>query len=352
MSVYLRSGSYNYRFEYEGKEIRRSTHQSNYKVALQMEAKHKTACAMGEAGLSGQRTACPTLRRFVVERIRPWSEKQKATTTRWFRDGANPLLTYAPLADLRLSEITSESIADYAAAREALGLAVGSINRELRVLRRSLRLAQEWGLLKQVPKVKMHGAEVRRERVVTESEFRKYLASASPLLADVAIVLNETGLRPDECHRLEWPDIDFHHNCLRVRKGKTAAARRRLPLTANVRSVLETRWQYQGEPGTGFVFPSGTKTGHIDHSTTKKMHHHAIKSSGVRTFCLYSLRHTFATTIASHVDAWTLCKVMGWASLSVAMTYVHPDDQKVLQAFSRHINRHMGDSRLLEGVTQ
>jgi hypothetical protein len=34
---------------------------------------------------------------------------------------------------------------------------------------------------------------------------------------------------------------------------------------------------------------------------------------------LYSLRHTFATRIAPHVDAWTLCKIMGWETLSVAM---------------------------------
>ena len=43
--------------------------------------------------------------------------------------------------------------------------------------------------------------------------------------------------------------------------------------------------------------------------------------SGIQ-FPVYSLRHSFATRIAPHVDAWTLCKIMGWASLSVAMTYV------------------------------
>ena len=49
--------------------------------------------------------------------------------------------------------------------------------------------------------------------------------------AEVAIVLNETGLRPDECHRLEWSDIDLRHNRLLVRHGKTKAARRSIPLT-------------------------------------------------------------------------------------------------------------------------
>jgi integrase len=213
----------------------------------------------------------------------------------------------------------------------------------------------EWGALAQSPKVKMAGPEVRRERVVGEDEFARYLACAAPLLADVAIVLKETGLRPDECHRLEWPDIDLKHSRLLVRLGKTAAARRRIPLTRNVHSILETRSQLAGSPETGYVFPSSTRSGHIDHSTTKKQHRAALKASGVRPFVIYSLRHSFATRIAPHVDAWTLCKIMGWASLSVAMTYVHASEQRVLEVFSGPEFGHAAADKLLadsETVTQ
>ena len=50
---------------------------------------------------------------------------------------------------------------------------------------------------------------------------------------------------------------------------------------------------------------------------------------------IYSLRHTFATRIAPYVDAWTLCTIMGWASLSVAMKYIHPSEERVLAAFGQ-----------------
>jgi integrase len=79
---------------------------------------------------------------------------------------------------------------------------------------------------------------------------------------------------------------------------------------------------------------SPTKTGHIDHSTVKKQHRNALKLSGVRFFVLYSLRHSFATQIAPRVDAWTLCRIMGWSSLSVAMVYVHSSEDRVLEAFA------------------
>jgi integrase len=348
MSVYRINGIWHYRFMYKGEVIKRSTRQKNHKAALEMEAAHKTARAKGEAGL-GDKPIAPTLELFIEERVRPYSLTQKATTARWLRDGMDPLLTYKPLATSRLDEITSESISDYCAHRNAGGFAIGSINRELRVLRRSLRLAQEWRIVSAVPKVKMAGSEVRRDHVVKDEEFARYLSCAPPLLADVVTILNESGLRPDECHRLEWRDIDLAHNCLFVRYGKTKAARRRLPLTPSVRSVFETRWQLADRPDDGFVFPSATKSGHIDHSTTKKQHMAALRKSRVRPFVIYSLRHTFATRISAHVDAFTLCKIMGWASLAVAMTYIHPDDRKVLEVFSGTEFSTVANDRLLTG---
>jgi len=351
MSIHRIGKAYHFRYMYKGEVIRKSTKQGNRRVAEEMEAADKTARAKGELGL-GEKPVAPSLEQFLVDRIRPYSLNEKATTARWFRDGINPLLTYKPLATSRLDEITSESVRDYSAHRKARGFAIGSINRELRVLRRSLRLAQEWGVISTVPKVRMAGNEVRRERVVSDEEFSRYLSCAQPLLADVVMILNETGLRPDECHRLEWRDIDLAHNCLFVRIGKTKAARRRLPMTPSVRSVFETRWQLSDRPSDGFVFPAPTKTGHIDHSTTKKQHIAALKQSRVRPFVVYSLRHSFATRIASHVDAFTLCKIMGWASISIAQTYVHPDDRMVLEVFSGHKFGHRPDERLLHGANE
>jgi integrase len=231
MSVFRLGDVYHYRFMHNGRVVRRSTKQGNYKAAEQMEAAHLTALSKGEAGL-GEKPKVPTLGRFLVDRVKPWAAKKKETTSTWYGSGIGPLVAYKPIANLALDLITSESADDYTAHRQAEGRAVGTVNRELRVLRRCLRLAVEWRLLKDAPDVSTAGPEKRRERVVGDQEFTQYLACASPLLADVAIVLNETGLRPDECHRLEWPDVSFSENGrgnLLVRSGKTLAARRRLP---------------------------------------------------------------------------------------------------------------------------
>ena len=126
---------------------------------------------------------------------------------------------------------------------------------------------------------------------------------------------------------------------LSVRFGKTAAARRTLPLTAKVRCILSARHVSAGSPVRGYVFPAPTKSSHLEDSGLRKAHAKALRLSKVPAFMLYSFRHTFATRIATRiaerVDAWTLCKIMGWASLSVAMRYIHPDEKRVLAAFGQ-----------------
>ena len=350
MSIYKRGDIYWYKFMWNGKMVRESTRQGNDKIARQMEAAHRTSLAKGEVGIR-EKKPIPTLSDFCSNRVEPWAKMRPSWP--WYRSGIRPLLKYRAIAATRLDNITSETVADYAAHRQSEGREAGTINRELRVLRRVLRLAVEWGLLERTPKVQMLRGEKRRERVVTDEEFATYLSLASPLLFEVASTLYETGLRPDECHRIRWENIAWgngRHGTLLITVGKTAAARRQLPLTPRLRGILESRWELAGKPQEGFVWPAPTKSGHIDHSTVKKQHARALKLSGERPFVLYSLRHSFATRIAPHVDAWTLCKIMGWSSLSVAMRYIHPSDDRVLSAMAGlggHSSGHIENKRKL-----
>src|SRR5262249_18280314 len=117
MSVRKVNGVYHFRFEYRGKEIRKSTRQGDKRTAEMMEAAEKTACARGEAGL-GDKPKVPTLGRFLRDRIVPWASIQEKETTRlWYMSGVKPLLAYAPLSDRALDEMTSEHVAAYSAHR-------------------------------------------------------------------------------------------------------------------------------------------------------------------------------------------------------------------------------------------
>jgi hypothetical protein len=164
-------GVYWYKFVWNGVLIRESTKQGNDKVARQMEAAHRTSLAKGEVGIREKEPVLTFAN--CTKRIEPWAKKRPSWL--WYRSGLRPLLAYKPISRLRLDEITTEKISDYAASREAAELQPGTINRELRVLRRCLRLAIEWAALDRAPKVQMLRGERRRERVVSEQELSPYL---------------------------------------------------------------------------------------------------------------------------------------------------------------------------------
>lgn len=349
MVVYKRGNVYWYKFMWNGELVRESTKQRNERVARQMEAAHRTALAKGEVGIR-EKKAAPTVAEFIAQRFGPWAEASTSPKTwiDYYRPGIRVILEHKQLSGLRLDEVTSEKATDFAAWRQSHGLQVSSVNSTLQVLRRIMRLAVEWGLVEVAPRIKMLPGERHREHVVALEEETRYLAAAREPLASVATVLIDTGMRPDECYRLRWEAVNWsngRNGTILVTHGKTAAARRVLPLTRRARHVLESRWEAAGRPTEGWVWSAPTHSGHFEKSTVKKQHKKALRLSRVRPFVLYSFRHTFLTRLGeSGCDAWTLARIAGHSSVAMSARYVHPSEDVVLAALDRLGGHNFGHS--------
>jgi integrase len=142
---------------------------------------------------------------------------------------------------------------------------------------------------------------------------------------------------------------------LLVTHGKTAAARRVLPMTPRVRGILEMRWEAAGKPAEGWIWTAPTGSGHVESSSLKKRHARAFKTLAeeaaknnekpMRPFVLYSLRHTFLTRLGeSGCDAWTLARIAGYSNVSMSSRYVHPSEDAVLGAMARLGGHKIGHS--------
>jgi integrase len=184
--------------------------------------------------------------------------------------------------------------------------------------------------------------------VVTRDEEIRYLGAAAEPVTSIAAILCDTGLRPEECFRLRWEAVTWangRHGTFLVTHGKTAAARRVLPMTPRVRSILEVRWESAGKPVEGWVWSAPTRSGHVESSSLKKQHAKAFATlrdskTPIRKFVLYSLRHTFLTRLGeSGCDAWTLARIAGHSNVSMSSRYVHPSEDSVLIAMA-NLGRH------------
>jgi integrase len=180
-------------------------------------------------------------------------------------------------------------------------------------------------------------------------------------LHDVATLIINQGMRPEEVIEIEKKDVDLITRTLRIPKGKTKAAKRTLRLTSDSFEVLKRRMQ-DGEQSEAklkdlcervakrlkiapekvaererlkalYVFParkSGKSgKGHISLSGLENCHNdvlEACKEKGrIIPFVLYDLRHTFATRAAQNgMPLPTLASVLGHSSLRQVQKYVHP----------------------------
>jgi integrase len=302
-----------------------------------------------------KRKIIPTLTEFCEKHVVPWAkttfEKASPKTWLWYQFGINSLKK-SDIGKLRLDEIGFEQISEFVSAKQADGLQLASVNSCLRALRRVLHLAgpgkHSFGKIQTVPRIKMLPGERHRERVITPKEEGRYLAVASPLLHDVSLVLFDTGMRPEESHRLRWENLNWaggRNGTVFIEKGKTKAARRYLPPSIRVRHMLENRWKQASEPAEGWVWPAETKDGHINHDSLKSQHRKALELSKVRPFEIYSIRHTFLTRLGeSGCDVWALARIAGHSQISMSQRYVHPQEDAVMNMFSKLSGHKIGHS--------
>jgi integrase len=143
---------------------------------------------------------------------------------------------------------------------------------------------------------------------------------------------------PGELYPLRWENVLLTRDSglIQIIKGKTKARRRFLSMVPIVFDVLSARHQAQGYPNDGWVFPSGSASGHLEQGSAKNQHAKAVQLSGIKPFEPYILRHTGLTDLAeTGCDAYTLAKIAGHSSITITQRYCHPQAEAIERAFER-----------------
>jgi integrase len=350
MSIFKRGGIYWYHFLFNGEHIQKSTKQGNPRTARQIEAAFKTALAKGEVGIT-ERKKAPSFKR-AMKAFLDWSESEHQAhpaTHRRYKVSSIALLGH--FGDEPIDRITPEAVEGFKAARAmesatAKGKEKGkrkstgkrirpaTLNRELACLKALFNhaLKSDFTFRNPVSRVDFLPENNEQTRVLTYDEQAKYLAIATPVLRDVATLMLETGMRPEEVYRIQPENVNLAGGFLFNPFGKTKAARRRVPLTTTARNVLSRRMAGLETP---FLFPCDTDaTRPIP--KVNNAHDRAVKVSKVAKFRLYDLRHTWATRAAeSGIDLVTLAALLGHSKIQMVLRYAHPTQEHQVRAVER-----------------
>jgi len=334
MSVYKRGGVYWYDFWFQGQRYRQSTGLNNKTAALRAEAIRKAELAEGRAGII-KRKPCPTFERFVTKEFLAWSEKQHEAhprTHKRYRVSSKPLIAF--FGKLPLDAISSGQVEKFKLAR-AGEISPAGTNRDLAALRFMLNFAirQESIFRNPVSGVKFLPEGPGSMRIVSHQEQERYLAVANPLLRDVAVLILETGMRPEEVYTIRVENVHVAKGYLFVTNGKTYFARRNIPLTEKALEVLESKLPKVKGP---YLFSQGRDPNRAL-ASVQKLHDSALRGAKIQPrFRVYDLRHTFGTRSAmAGVDLGTLKELMGHSKISTTMRYVHPTPEHKREAVKK-----------------
>jgi integrase len=360
MSIFKRGTVYWYHFLFNGEHIQKSSKQGNPRIARQIEAAYKTALAKGEVGIIDRKKVSSF--QDAMKDFLTWSKQDHqmaSSSAERYHYSSLALLKF--FGDKRLDKITAEEVERYKTSRAAEFKTVrgknkkrtptkerlrpATINRELACLRAMFNHAIKSDMLLTNP-ISKTAAKVLREdneqtRVLTYDEQEKYLAKASPVLFDVATLMLETGMRPEEVYRIRPENVHLSDDYLFNPYGKTKAAKRRIKLTDAVKSILNRRMKEAATRASGkkhegdFLFPcEGDATRPLP--GIQSAHARALRESKVAQFRPYDCRHTWATrAVEAGIDLVTLAAMLGHSKINMVLRYAHPTQEHQTNAMDK-----------------
>ena len=325
-TLYKRRGSGNWMMAVtvNGRQVCKSTHTSNKRLADQMLSRWETEVFENRFHLP--KSVPPAFAKWADDFL----EKVAHPNTRK-RYGSSLGKLKAEFTGARLSDISAERIEGYKDARLAEGVEPATINHDLRVLRRMMRLAERRRLISRNPFLEVDFLKerpVRTPHIVTFEEEEKILAVAPAFIRALVVLILETGMRSHrEALALMWDAIDFENDSIRVRESKTRAGIRNIPLSGRCKAEL-LRWRDMfGPEFSRFVFPNlRTPTQplrDVRHSWEK-----TLKDARLPRFLLYHLRHSYASRLsAAGVSDPFVAQMIGHSSPSILQTYAKAIDE-------------------------
>jgi integrase len=193
----------------------------------------------------------------------------------------------------------------------------------VQALRQTLGAAVRWGHMASNPALiagRNRQPAPRAVRVYSRDELDAIGLELEPAYRALPIFVAATGLRPEEWQALERRDTDRRARVLNVVRtvsggevvdlGKTAGARRQVPLSQRALTTLDT---IPPRLDTQLIFPA-PRGGVLDinHFRSREWAP-AIEAGGIaRPARIYDLRSTFASdALAAGVPIFTLARIMG-----------------------------------------
>lgn len=319
-SIYQRGKTYWIQYCVNGKKIQKSLKTRDRKIAKYHKNKIENEIAQGTSPLANSKvtpkTALEEFHKHRAGRISQRTIETDEPRLNWFIESlGNKLL-------LNITEITVKKHIDKLV--EENNLSAMTANHNIRIIKTFLNFCVKQKYIPDNPiqHMKKYKIDIVEPRFLSEEEVRTLLdISRDTRLYLLILCAIYTGMRFGELDRLQWENIDFKENNIKVVISKSGKFRK-IPMHPVIRNELLNRKE---------------KSGKVINTTHFQGLFNGIRrecmKNGVGHFRFHDLRHTFCSLlIKSGVDIVTVSKLAGHTTIKTTMTYAHLYQEHIAEA--------------------
>jgi len=332
MSLYKRGKTWHTHFYVDGVRYRESLKTSDWREAQGAERKLIASAEAGKIANGKQAIArmsfSEAAEQFLTDRL----SRLAPLSVRTEKERAK--VVNRTFGAVIVSRIAVADVLEYIRKRKTENIANATVNRELDIIRGVLKKAKRWHLfadeIKPLPL--RHG--IGRALSYDEKLRLLKVAVSRPewqTACWAAILALNTTMRGCEIKGLRWRDVDFLGKAVTVRRSKTEAGERLIPLNADALKTVLSLYQRAKQLGEvqldHYVFPA-CEAGHIDPSRSQSSWRTAWRNmraaAGLPKLRFHDLRHHAITELAeSQASDSTVMSIAGHVSQKMLAHYSH-----------------------------
>jgi integrase len=334
MSLVKRGRTWHCDFVVDDVRYRQSLETTDWRVAQGKERKLVSEAQTGKLAAEAKRKGIARLtfkeaaEQFTADRapdIAPLSAKTERERAR----AVNRVFGRRTVAS-----IISEEVLAYMRDRKTEGRSNATINRELDIIRGVLKKAKRWHRFADEVKPMRTTESIGRALLHEEKVRLLHFAAVRPSWESAyyaSVLAFNTTCRGCELKGIQWRDVDLINRTVTIRRSKTEAGKRVIPLNAEamqVATAMHRRAQKLGEVQPDHYLFFACERGSIDPGRPQKSWRTAwrnlTKAAGLKGLRFHDVRHHAITELAeSQTSDATIMSIAGHVSKRMLDHYSH-----------------------------
>jgi integrase len=332
-------GSYRLRYKENGKTRYKSigrTYEIDFQDAKQKAKELKSMLALGQDIKGNGKLEDKQSLRFSEF----WDQQAKSEIIQRKRSHRADIGKYntrvkREFGAMKLSEIERHHIQSFITGLRREGLAPATCDRYLAMLSGVLRLACDWGYLRDNPAkgIPMFNVDNKVENYLSDEEMARLMqvlkTDENRVVCSMMVFLLTTGARLNEAQMVKWEDIDLENRVWRIPATNSKSKRvRSVPLNDMAIAALK-----ENTGDTGYVFRSPRGVGEQPYNNIHKSWYRIRNKAGLPHLRAHDLRHSHASLlINSGRSLFEVQKILGHSTPIMTQRYAHLSTKTLQEA--------------------